>query len=411
MKRLTYLLFLTLAFQTLKGQEFSSLKAEQFDPDNNYGTFNYVHLSYFKGDHLNYPRDLEEMFTKGYNALELRLGWQSTGRQMWQQLHNYPVYGLGVFAGSMGESDLDSIMGTPSALYFFFGAPWARFGRFTFMTDLAIGLSYDFNPYDREDNPANVAIGSRVNLYFNFNALLMYQLSQRLDLTLGYNLIHFSNGRTYTPQTGLNLGGLNLGAKYNFNPVKNYTKYTRPDYQPPIRPEFIKDPKPEFERYGELQFTVAGGTVLTEPGEVKDSDGVPDSTGLQNRYYTSTISLEYAYLVARKVKLDLGLDGFYDGSLENFINDQAPQDVGFGGKVMLGTHIGMQYRIERFAFYYALGAYLYKETHTRGSWYMRAGGRIGLTDDLDIHVALKTRNGGIADWIEWGMAYKLRIHH
>ena len=156
----------------------------------------------------------------------------------------------------------------------------------------------------------------------------MYQLSQRLDLTLGYNLFHFSNGRTNTPQAGVNLGGLNLGAKYNINPMRNYTKYTRPDYQPPIRTEFIKDPMPELKRYGELQLTVSGGTVLTEPGEAKDSDGMRNSTGLQKRYYTSTIVLEYAYLVARKVKLDLGLDGFYDGSLENFIPDKAPQENG-----------------------------------------------------------------------------------
>ena len=40
---------------------------------------------------------------------------------------------------------------------------------------------------------------------------------------------------------------------------------------------------------------------------------------------------------------------------------------------------------------------------------MRAGGRIGLTDNLDAHIALKTRNGGIADWIEWGIAYKLKV--
>jgi hypothetical protein len=39
---------------------------------------------------------------------------------------------------------------------------------------------------------------------------------------------------------------------------------------------------------------------------------------------------------------------------------------------------------------------------------MRAGGRIGINDNLDFHVAPKTRNGGIADWIEWGLAYTLK---
>jgi len=406
----TTALVLSCTVLPVKSQEFSRLDAESYDPETNYGYFNYVHVSYFKGDHLTTPRGLEDAFTNGYSAFEARVGWQSAGRQTWQRIHKFPVYGLGVFAGEMGDADIDSILGTPAGVYFFYGEPWARFGKFTFFTDLAIGLSYDFIPYDLETNPTNNVIGSRVNLYFNMNAYFLYQVDQNLDLTLGLNLLHFSNGRTNTPQQGVNLGGLNLGARYNFNPMVNYTKHVRRDDTPKRRPEFIEGPIPEARRFGEIQLTVSGGTVLTEPGEAKDSDGIRDSTGLQKRYYTSTVSLEYGYLVSHRVMLHAGLDGMYDGSMENFINDKAPQEVDFSGKAMLGTHAGLQYRIERFAFYYALGAYLYKESHTRGSWYMRVGGRIGLTDNLDVHVALKTRNGGIADWIEWGLAYKLKVH-
>lgn len=101
----------------------------------------------------------------------------------------------------------------------------------------------------------------------------------------------------------------------------------------------------------------------------------------------------------------------FDGSMENYIPDKAPQDVNFAGKAMLGYHFGFQYLIERFTFYYALGFYAYKESPTRGSWYMRVGGRIGLTENLEAHAALKTRNGGIADWIEFGLAYKLKVHN
>jgi len=40
---------------------------------------------------------------------------------------------------------------------------------------------------------------------------------------------------------------------------------------------------------------------------------------------------------------------------------------------------------------------------------MCVDGKIGITENLDAHVALKTRNGGIADWIEWGVSYKHRV--
>ena len=34
-----------------------------------------------------------------------------------------------------------------------------------------------------------------------------------------------------------------------------------------------------------------------------------------------------------------------------------------------------------------------------------------LHQELLTPVDLKTRNGGIADWIEWGLAYKLKVHN
>jgi hypothetical protein len=411
MKRLGFiLLFIAGLGIQLTAQEFSSFKPSQFSKDTNYGSFNYVHLMYFKGDHLTYPQGFEDAFSHGYNAFELRLGWQSTGRQTWQQLHKYPVYGLGVFASSLGTADVDSVVGAPSGIYFFYGEPLFRVGKkFTSYFDLAIGLSYDFVPYDAENNPANDVIGSRVNLYFNGNIMFMYEASERLDFNLGFNFFHFSNGRSNTPQRGINMGGLNIGAKYNFNAIKGHTKLVDPNYQPPIRPTYIKEPKPKLERFGELQFMASVGTVETEPGEAKTSTGEQDTTALQKRYYTSTIAVDYAYKVAHRLKLHAGLDAFVDGSLENYIPNTAPQDVTSAQKFMAGYHVGFQYLIERFSFYYSLGWYMYKETDTRGNWYMRAGGRIGLTDDIDAHIALKTRNGGIADWIEWGVAYKLKL--
>ena len=411
MKKSINLIFLFLASTLIYGQDFTNFKPEQYDPDLNYGSFNFAQLTYFKGGHVTYPDGFGQAFEKGYNTAELRIGWQSTGRQTWQQLHNYPYYGLGVFGGSLGESDVDSVLGSPSGIYFFYGEPIVRFGRFTLTADLGLGISYDFNPYDVESNPANDIIGSRVNLYFNGNLILYYAVDDRLDLSFGANFFHFSNGRSNTPQRGVNMGGLNLGAKYNFNGMQNYAKHRDPDIRLASRPTYIKAPRPPIERFGELQFMGSIGTVETEPGEAKNPDGTNDSTGIQKRYTTSTWSIEYAYLAARTLKVHTGFDFMYDASFENYHDDKTPSQVDFGGKAMLGIHVGFQYLIERMAFYYSLGWYLYKESPSRGNYYMRAGGRIGLTEKLDLHLALKTRNGGIADWIEWGLAYKLKVHN
>ena len=121
--------------------------------------------------------------------------------QTWQQLHNYPYYGLGIFGGSLGESDVDSVVGSPSGVYFFYGEPIVRFGKFTLTADFGIGLSYDFNPYHVEDNPANDIIGSRVNLYFNGNLIMYYAVDDRLDLSVGANFFT-SPMAVPTPRSG-----------------------------------------------------------------------------------------------------------------------------------------------------------------------------------------------------------------
>lgn len=410
MKRILLLLFIIFSVTVTKGQEFSSFEAEDFTRDKNYGYFNYIQVLLHGGHHASGSDFLQDIFSNGYSAASLRIGTQSTGRKEWQRLHNYPQYGLGIAYFDLGGAEADSAVGSPAALYFFFSAPWARFGNFSLNTDLEIGLSYDFNPYDPDYNQLQDVIASRVNLHFCFNLALNYKLSDRIDLNFGSELIHFSNGRTFSPQKGINLIGLNIGAAYHFNPVKNFTSKIDPEYYPPLRPEFITAEKSVFNPHHELQFTTSFGTVQARPGDFKDENGLQDTTGATGpRYMTSTLSAEYGYQFARKIKFVTGIDFFYDGSAEYLYKDILPQNTTFNEKAFYGQHVGFHYLIERFAFMYNIGWYLYKPFQQRGSWYMRVGGKIGLTDKIDAHIVLKTRNGGIADWIEWGFSYKLKL--
>ncbi len=152
---------------------------------------------------------------------------------------------------------------------------------------------------------------------------------------------------------------------------------------------------------GFIQYSSKAGVMLI--------NGVSFNISIM-RIFVSIEHITIKLLAARTLKVHTGFDFMYDASFENYHPDKIPSEVDFAGKFMLGYHLGFQYLIERFAFYYSLGWYLYKESPSRGSWYMRAGGRIGLTEKLDVHLALKTRNGGIADWIEWGLVYKLKVH-
>lgn len=414
MKRFIYTILALFVFQLLIAQDFSKYTSDQFDKDKNYGSFNYVHLRYERGAHPSGTNYMQDIFADGYNALTLRMGTQSTGRQTWQQLHKYPQYGLGVAMFDLGGAEADSAIGAPSSLFFYFGAPVLRIKKFSANIDTEIGLSYDFKPYDAVDNPQQDVIGATTNLHFNLSLILYYQLTERLDISLGTGLTHFSNGRMFTPQKGINLMGISIGAAYHFNPIKNYTKHVDPDYQPPIRPEFISTEIPKFKKRHELQLMASLGTVQAEPGEAKQQDSQErlDTTSLEKgpRYGVSSVSLDYAYQTGHKFKVVAGLDFFYDGSAEFLYDDINPEDTDFSHKAFYGWHLGFNYLIERITFVGNVGWYIHKPFEQRGGFYFRAGGRIGLTENLDAHICLKTRNGGIADWIEWGMAYKFKLN-
>ena len=124
---------------------------------------------------------MKDVFSNGYQAVELRYGIQSTGRQMWQQLHNYPQYGFGSYIGDLGGEEAVSIIGRPLAVYFYFVAPCVRFSNFTFNVDASFGLAFNLKPYDPDKNPFQNVIASKANMYFNANLLIYYKVSERID--------------------------------------------------------------------------------------------------------------------------------------------------------------------------------------------------------------------------------------
>ncbi|MFV0590888.1 MAG: acyloxyacyl hydrolase [Draconibacterium sp.] len=403
------LLILTALFIVLCGtaQESSRFDAKELKKDKNYGWQNYIQINGYKGVHL-VEGGAPDLLKDGFWGGGLRVGTQATGRKEWQRLHAYPQYGFGVSFFNLGGLVIDSLLGKPTSFYFFYGEPIVRFGKYRLNADVEVGIATDFKPYDPETNVHQVYIGAKSNLHFNFSFQMYYELTKRMDLAMGLSFMHFSNGRTFTPQHGINLLGLNLAASYHYNPVRNFTKYIAPDYQPPIRATFIDKQLLEFKPQHDLIFMTSIGTMQESPGKYKNELGELDTTVNRGpRYLTSSLSVEYAWHFEYRLKAVAGLDMFYDGSTENYYENILPQNTTFTDKSFYGTHVGIQYLIERITFMFQYGRYLYKPFERRGKWYMRVGGRVGITEHAAVHIALKTRNGGSADWIEWGLAYKI----
>lgn len=354
--------------------------------------YGYLEVIGHTGVYWSRTQYLAEQFQDGYKALEARVGFQSTGRKLWHQYNNYPSYGLGIHYADLIADREDTIVGNPFSAFLFYSAPRIRFGRFSLNTDLSLGLSYVSLIHDPVFNPFNDVIASHVNLYFDFNVNLNFRLSDRLDLKGGYGVTHYSNGRIHMPQKGVNNWGWDVGLKYHFIHPKPGTPSVVTGGKPSVRPEYIHREPPEFKAYSELQMMYAGGVV--------DHHRLADLEG--THYYTFSFTTDYALTFHPRMAIAFGLDLLYDGSLVEDIKGIPREEITTLQKMYFGSHLGYHFLIDRVTILCNLGTYFYQESEVRGYWFIRAGGRVRLTDHLSTQICIKTKNGIRADWIEWG---------
>ncbi|MDL1974988.1 MAG: acyloxyacyl hydrolase [Deltaproteobacteria bacterium] len=366
------------------------------DPPIRYG---YFQMLYHTGVFWSRSDYLEEQFKDGYKGIEARIGFQTTGKELWEQYNKYPSYGFGIHYGDLVADPEDTIIGNPFSAFMFYSAPRARFGRFSLNTDLSIGLSYTALIYDPVSNPFNDVIASNFNLYFDFNLNLTCILSDRLDVKAGYGVTHYSNGRIHMPQKGVNNWGWNFGLNYNFVQPGRKSLQDSPEQKPSVRPEYIHTEVPEYIAFKEIQFMYAVGVVDHHPPG--DAEGI--------HYFTSSFTTDYALAFHPRMAVTFGMDMLYDGSLAVAIKGIPSEEVTTFQKMYFGSHLGYHFFINRVTILCNLGTYFLQHSNDRGFWFVRAGGRARLTDHLQAQICIKTKNGVRADWIEWGLAYSLKI--
>jgi hypothetical protein len=393
MKKKAILLIISLLmFGILTAQEYQQRLRESRNRLD-YGFSNVVDIKYHHGQFLKNSGTLNDIMDNPYDAFDIRVGFQANGKyQKYDQLYNFPVYGVGFYHVYFKGGEL----GNPQALYMFMRAPIIRGKRFSWNWELAAGLSYGFYKYDPSVNPDQQVIGSEHNVYFNAATGVSYSFSDRFDITLDLDLTHFSNGSTRTPNIGVNLAGLALGARYSFNPVKNYTKKVDSAYRPPIKPVFIRRDMEKYPRHSELIFfgSLGGKTTTTQ---IYDGP----------TFLVSSLSMDYAWVYHHIGKVGLGFDGFYESALRDY--PTRIENPSFGDLSYYGWHISHYLRIYRLSLVTQVGFYLSEHVSHKGKVYLQVGGNYHLTDKLFVRAALKTRNGAVADFIEWGLGYELSL--
>lgn len=355
--------------------------------------FRLYSLKFHTGRHFYTGTELKDKLKNGYGALEVRTGWQSKGDAAWQREHQYPSYGMGWYTGYVGDED---IFGQPHALFGYISFPAYRRGRITLAVEPALGLTYNLKPYNPEHNVINDAIGSKFAVYFAMHIGGKYHLNRKINLLYGMDLTHFSNGRTVTPNLGLNMMGFSTGVRYNYNSMQR--KVDNSLYATNLlqsRPLLAKGESPRKVKESSLSLYQAVGTVQNK----KDA-------ATNHRYLTSSTVLEFQHRFNTKHGMFAGFDAFVDPSARDTSEFKANKEA--LAIFFPSVHVGYDFMFWKMAIRFQVGIPVTKiGRELKGYYFIRPAVRYDVNKRLFAQIGLKTFNGATADWMEWGLGYKL----
>lgn len=309
-----------------------------------------------------------------YNGVDVRVGFRRRDKNhIYSTVYRRPTLGVGFYSSTFQNPDI----GTPFATYFFLDIPFAfaEEKKFNLSYTAAFGLSYNFNPYDSINNPANVLIGSFRNCYVHLGFTGKYELNDNwsLDATLGFK--HFSNGSFRKPNSGLNVLPISVGASYTFGKDDVHEYVT---------------PLPRYIKHDLINVAMSVGGKNYQIGEPV--------------YLKMELGVNYLRQINYRYRVGLGLDVFYsDGAEDRF----ASGANGFAETMSFALVGSWEWAItERLYAPIGIGVYLHRNSEN-DEWlpiYERVGLRYRFTEHICGGLTIKA-HGGKADIFEWTMGY------
>jgi hypothetical protein len=328
--------------------------------------------------HMGYLLPEYQMFNQLANdyiySTELSIQKQTSGVKERDQLFNYPEFGVTFLYTSLGNKE---VFGNELALYGYFLTHLIRKERFQFNQQFGLGLGYATRKFNLEDNYMNVAVGSHLNIHFNYKLGVSFRLTEKIDFNSGLSFNHYSNANMAEPNLGVNFLTFYLGTNYL------------------LGKSFIAE-KRELEPHkslNEFAFIYAAGGKHTR--------------ALQSTiYFTSSISAEYKRHVSRKIRLGAGLDVFYDSSTKTEMSIPGKEPYKPIHDFRTGMHISQEIAYGPFSFILQEGLYIGLTNRVDKSriMYNRAIVRYKVSDQILVHVAMKSHLH-ILDYPEFGVGY------
>jgi hypothetical protein len=308
-------------------------------------------------------------------ALDLSIGFPTYGKDYWERLYNYPRTGVGFSYWSLGNNE---VLGIAYALYNYLNIPiLKRTEKFSLNYQISYGVAYLSKKFDLSENHLNRAIGSHANIYFRLGIDCKIRLFPRCEMVIEAGTTHFSNGKTRSPNYGINDGSVSLG----FNYLLNENGITK---QEPEIPKISK-------RYIQSVIYSAGAKVY---------DNLYGKT-----FFISSVSYNLERCLNQKRKIGLGADFFYDGSIsEGLAIKEGTPENDFAKLIRFGLHTSYAIQYKKLIMGIQIGGYLYSRYYDTSNIYSRIFIQYMITSNIAGRIGIKSHLGK-ADFTEWGLGY------
>lgn len=306
--------------------------------------------------------------------------------------------GIGVARYSFGNREE---LGDPIAIYLFQGGRIARISpRVSVNYEWNFGLSLGWKPYDVRHNSLNVMMGSRLNAYLNVDFYVLWMLSQRIGLTAGAALTHFSNGNTRFPNAGLNAAGLKIGLTCNFG--------TPAGFPPPRLPRALH---PAFPRHVSYDLTLFGS--WRRKGVEFNGRQLPSPEA----YTVLGFNFAAMYNFGYKFRAGLSADGVYDGSANVYTEDyiigageENPGHTFYKPPLDRQIALGLSARTEFVMPYFTVGIGLGMNVLHRGgdlkAFYQMLTLKVAVTRSSFIHIGYCLKDFQTPNYLMLGVGYR-----
>ena len=308
-------------------------------------------------------------------AFDLSVSFPTYGKDYWEKLYRYPRSGIGYSFWNLGNNE---VFGNAHALYSYINIPFFRqTEKVSFNYQVSFGGAYLSKKFDIYENHLNRAIGSHTNVYIRLGIDVKIRLSTRYDLVIEAGTSHFSNGKTRSPNYGINTGSVSLGLNYLFR--NNSIAIQEPEI--PILEK----------RYIQSVIYSAGSKVY---------DNL-----LGKRYFINSVSYNLERFINHKRKIGLGADFSYDGSIrESLASEEGIPEKDFTKLIRFGMHTSYAIRYKQLMMGIQIGYYLYSKYIVLTPVYNKISVQYLLTKNIAGSIAVKSHMGK-ADCLEYGVAY------